>query len=330
MSATTMKAWQFTDPSHGLELKTVAIPEPGPNQVLVQVKAAGLCHTDYNVISGLDTTFMFKRPITLGHELAGIVTKTGSSVTTLAAGDGVVAVIAAKRPFKLHDAASMPGLGYDGGFGEYVILEEHKALRIPQGISFADAAVATDAVGTAYHAVFTAGQVKPQHKVAIVGLGGLGLCAAQLAASVIGAEVHAIDLDSKRFATALGFGVKRCAKSFAGLPGKRFDVILDFAGAGVTTSDAVTSIEQGGTIVLVGLGKKECTLNTFEFVLRNVVLKGATGASPDEIKACMDLIAAGKFKTTNEEIPFDGIAAGIDRLVEGGATARLWADPSRS
>ncbi|PPJ56483.1 hypothetical protein CBER1_07648 [Cercospora berteroae] len=258
-----MKAWQFTDPSHGLELKTVPIPEPGPNQVLVQVKAAGLRHTDYNVISGLDTTFMFKRPITLGHELAGIVTRTGSSVTTLTAGDGVVAVVAAKRPFKLRDAASMPGLGYDGGFGEYVILEEHKALRIPQDISFADAALPM-----------------------------------QLWPLMLWAQ-----------------------RTMQSSPRAR--------GAGITTSDAVMSIEQGGTIVLVGLGSKECTLNTFEFVLRNVVLKGATGASPDEFHACMDLIAAGTFKTTTEEMPFDGIAAGIDRLVEGRATARLWADPSR-
>lgn len=323
-----MQAYRFTDPSRGLELKTIPIPEPGARQILVQVKAAGICHTDHNLVSGQDDTFLFRRPITLGHEIAGIVVRTGSDVKDFVTSNHVVALLDTKCPFTLSGVATAPGIGIDGGFAEYVLLDEHKTLLMPEGISFADAAVATDAVGTAYHALVTMGQVKASSKIAIIGLGGLGMCAAQLAAKIIGARVYGIELDTKKYATALGMGVKACAKSFAGLPGQRFDVVVDFAGVGVTTSSAVMALEQGGTIVLVGLGAKECKLNTYEFVANNVILKGSTGVTPDEIKICMDLIVQKKFATVLEEIPFSNIIEGIERLATGNAVGRLWADPS--
>lgn len=324
-----MQAHRFTDPKDGLHLTTIPIPIPLPDQILVQVKAAGICHTDHNLISGKDDTFLFKRPITLGHEIAGIVVKTGSNVKEFKEGDKVVNLTDIKCPFKLSGVATAPGIGIDGGFAEYVILQKEKALKMPENIAFSDAAVATDAIATAYHALVTLGGVTKDSKVAIIGLGGLGMSAAQLGAKIIGARVWGIETDSRKYPAALDLGLQACAKSFAGLPGKLFDVIVDFAGVGVTTSDAIKAAEIGGTVVLVGLGKKECTFDTFEFVAKNIILKGSTGSSPEEIQKCMDLIAEGEFVAGTEEIPFKEIGEGVERLARGDAMGRLWADPSK-
>ncbi|KAH7267849.1 chaperonin 10-like protein, partial [Fusarium redolens] len=168
---------------------SLPVPIPDKNQLLVEVKATGLCHTDCNIVSGLDNTFFWKRPIILGHETAGVVVKVGSDVTKFKVGDPVVAVIGTEHPITFGDVTTAAGIGYDGGFAQYVALFESKTLRIPEGVTFAQAAVATDATATAYHAVDVEAQISASSKVAIIELGGLGLSAAQIA-SRLGSKVR--------------------------------------------------------------------------------------------------------------------------------------------
>ncbi|KAH6986547.1 alcohol dehydrogenase [Ilyonectria sp. MPI-CAGE-AT-0026] len=325
----TMKAYQFTHPSKGLEYKEVPVPVPDKNQVLVEIKATGLCHTDWNIASGLDDTFFWKRPIILGHEIAGVVVGIGADVTKFNVGDPVVSIIGIEHPMTFGDVITTAGIGYDGGFAQYAALFESKTLRIPEGVTFAQAAVATDAVATAYHAVVVEGQISASSKIAIIGLGGLGLSAAQIA-SRFGSKVYGIERDNRKYVAAAQAGVYACAKSFDGFPGVRFDVVIDFAGAGSTTAAAAKVVEPGGKVILVGLAQKEATLNTHELVALGVTIKGSAGSSIGEVEKSLQMIANKEIEPLLEEIPFSKIKEGLDRLSQGNVIGRLYADPTKA
>jgi propanol-preferring alcohol dehydrogenase len=324
-----MKAFQFSNVSKGLEFKDVRIPSPGNGQVLVQVKATGLCHTDCNVISGKDDMLFWQRPITLGHEIAGTIVTLGPDVTEFSIGERVISGLGVDHPLTFEDVTTSPGIGYDGGYAEYAVFNVPKTLRIPDSVTFAQAAVATDAIATAYHAVMVEGRVSSSSTVAIIGLGGLGLSAVSLA-RLMGAKVYGIDIDPKKYVSALQFGALTCAKSLDKFSGIRFDVVVDFAGAGVTTAAAVKAVKSGGRIILVGLAAKEATLSTYDFVAQGAHLIGSAGSSVEEVREVLELIAEGKIDPLIEEIPFADIPKGLDRLSNGGALGRLYADPSKA
>ena len=324
-----MKAYQFSQPSTGLISVGIPVPVPQKNQVLVQIRATGLCHTDCNIISGQDDTFFWKRPIVLGHEIAGRIVAIGAGVTDFKVGDSVVSAIGTKHPISFGDLITSPGIGCDGGFAEYVVLSQSKALLIPEGVSFAQAAIATDAVGTAYHAVVVDGEVSASSKVAIIGLGGLGLSAVQIA-SHFGAKVYGIELDSRKFARAVQAGAYSCAKSLDGFPGVLFDLIVDFVGAGITTVAGIKAVKAGGKVVLVGLSSKEARIETYEMIMKGITLKASAGSSIEEVKQCLQMIAKKQIDPYVEEIPFGQIKEGLERLAKGDIIGRLFADPTKA
>lgn len=169
-----MQAWQFTETHQPLVLNEVPEPSPGPGQVSIDVKAAGLCHTDIGVLhdDGWRSTIMFT-PITMGHEVAGAVREVGEGVTDWVPGDRVG--ICPTTPF------GAPGFVTDGGFGHVVVVPADALVRIPEGVSYAQGAAATDAGMTSYHAVIVNGQTKAGDNVGIIGLGGLGQIGARAA-----------------------------------------------------------------------------------------------------------------------------------------------------
>ncbi|GJC90316.1 NAD-dependent alcohol dehydrogenase [Colletotrichum liriopes] len=323
-----MKAYQFLSPAKGLEFRELPVPVPGKNQVLVQIKAAGLCHTDCNIISGLDNTFFWNRPITLGHEVAGVVVQCGPGAAKYKPGDSIVAVITTKHPVEIGDVVTSPGIGCDGGFSEYVLLYEWKTLPMPEGITFAQAAVATDAVATAYHAVVTEGQISKSSKVAIIGLGGLGLSAVQIA-SHLGAKVYGVDVHRRKFPAALMSGAHCCGKTMDDFPGVKFDAVFDFAGVGTTTAAAAKAVKAGGKVVLVGLSKKEATLDTHSFVALGVKLVGSVGSSILEVEEAMKMVANGIIEPAIEEVSFSNLPHELKRLERGDSIGRLYTDPSK-
>jgi propanol-preferring alcohol dehydrogenase len=323
-----MKAFQFAGVSKGLQLHDVPIPKPGEGEVLVQVRATGLCHTDCNVISGKDNILVSKLPVTLGHEIAGVIVELGTGVTEFSINDRVVSGIAIKHPVTLEEILTTAGIGYDGGYGEYVVIKTEKAVRIPDGVTFPQAAVATDAVATAYHAVVVEGQVSSSSTVGIIGLGGLGLSAVQIAAYT-GAKVYGIDISVKKYVAALQSGASKCAKSLDKLAGVHFDAIVDFVGTGTTTAAAVNALQPGGRLVLVGLAAKESTINTYELVARAISLKGSAGSTVQEVAVVLELIAKGKIHPIVEEIPFADIPKGLDRIAKGDTLGRLYDDPTK-
>ncbi|OLN86375.1 Alcohol dehydrogenase 2 [Colletotrichum chlorophyti] len=321
-----MQAFQYNNPKEGLQLRTVPIPTPGPGYVQIRVKAAGLCHSDCHVIRGGTDDWAAKRPITLGHEISGVVETIGPDVVGYQTGDRV-AVAQIAHPIEERNLTLAVGLGDDGGYAEYVVAHVCRIVRIPDGVTFAQAAVATDAMATAYHAVVTEAKARSELVVGIIGIGGLGMQA--VAFSVLrGAEVYAIDIVKAKFDEASRLGAKGCYESIHDAIGVEFDVLIDFAGTGSTTHSALEKVKEGGKVIVVGLGSAEIAIPSPALVIKSISLIGSLGASRDDLLEVLQLLASGLITPKLKEVPFADIPAGLDALDKGGVQGRLWADPS--
>ncbi|KAJ5174145.1 uncharacterized protein N7482_000022 [Penicillium canariense] len=318
-----MKAYRFDSVEGGLQLQDIVKPSPSAGQVQIKVEVCGLCHSDCHIINGQTT--QIQRPLTLGHEAAGVVTELGEGVSNFKIGDRVVIGLGGHptRPDKVI------GLSCDGAYAEYAVSPARMVVPIPGSLSWEQAAVATDSVVTAYHAVVAEGKVNRSMKVAVIGLGGLGSIGLQIAI-LQGAEVYAFDIDTKKVEMARTSGAKGCFRTLDEAEDVKFDVILDFVGMTVTMAAALNAIVYGGRIVMIGLNEPTVTLSTFGMACNNVEIRAALGGSLKELSVVLDLLDKGKIVATVEEVPFDKLSEGLHRLETGKVVGRLFTRPNRS
>ena len=307
-----MKAWQFSNTNE--PLVRVELPDPvvGPGEVVVRVRAAGLCHTDVGVLrdKGWLSTLAY-RPIVLGHEVAGEVAEVGDDVTGWAVGDRVGVC-----PTTSFGA---PGFVTDGG--EKVKCPATALVPIPDSVSFALGAAGTDAGMTSHAAVISNGQVKSGDKVGIIGFGGLGQIGARVAV-LAGAKVYVAEVNESIWDNIRATGVKGVAKSIHEL-GDDFDVIVDYAGFGTTTAAAIENVRLGGRVVQVGMGTLEATISTKWLILKSVTLIGSQGGTIEDVKGVYEYFATGQIDPVITEITFDEIPDGLQRLHDGDVVGRM-------
>ncbi len=315
-----MQAWQFNTAEAGLELTEVEAPVPGPGEVLIDVAAAGMCHSDVHIVNGHGDDWLRKRPITLGHEVAGTVSGLGAGVTGLNVGDRVAVALPA-HPIEQADFTNGIGLGFDGGYAKQAVAPRDIVVAIPDGVPFTHAAVATDSIATAYHAVVAEAGVQAGAKVAVIGLGGLGLSAVAVA-KTLGATVYGVDINTAVFDTAREQGATECFANIGEVP-TPIDAVLDFAGMGTTTAEAIAAVKPGGRVVVVGLGAPEANIPTHLLVTKNVQLRGSLGASIPDLEAVLELLATGQIVPAIEEVPFAEVPAALARIEAGQVQGRL-------
>ncbi|MBD7958412.1 zinc-binding dehydrogenase [Microbacterium sp. Sa4CUA7] len=310
-----MKAWQFTGTHEPLVLNEVPDPTPAPGEVVLKMTAAGLCHSDVGVLEDEGWLSMLaKLPITLGHENAGVVEAVGDGVTDYAVGDRVAVCPTT--------AAGAPGYGFDGGFAEKMAVAAEALVPIPDEVDDVYGAAATDAGMTSYAAVITNGGVKAGDTVGIIGLGGLGQIGARVAV-LAGATVYVAEIDESAWPLAEQIGAAGVAASIADFEGVAFDVIVDFAGFGTTTAQAVDAIRRDGTVVVVGMGRLEATISTKSLILNQCNLRGSNGGSKEDIAGVYEYMKTGQLKPETTTIRFDEIAEGLERLHRGEVKGRL-------
>jgi propanol-preferring alcohol dehydrogenase len=309
-----MKAWHFTGVDEPLVQVELPDPAAGPGEVVLAVRAAGLCHTDVGVLhdEGWLSTLAY-RPIVMGHEVAGEIVEVGEGVTGWQVGDRVG--VCPTTPF------GAPGFTTDGGFGEKVRCPATALVRIPDGVSFALGAAGTDAGMTSHAAVISNGQVKAGDKVGIIGFGGLGQIGARVAV-LAGAEVNVAEVNEAVWDNALAVGAKGVATSIAEL-GDDFDVIVDYAGFGTTTAEAIENVRVGGRVVQVGMGTLEATISTKWLILKSVTLVGSQGGTIEDVQGVYDYFATGQIDPAITEIGFEEIPDGLQRLHDGAVVGRL-------
>jgi propanol-preferring alcohol dehydrogenase len=310
-----MKAWHFNGTHQPFTRVEIDKPAPGPGQILIEVKAAGLCHSDVGILEDEKWLDIMVVPVTPGHEIAGVVAAVGDDATGYAIGDRV-----AVWPMGTHGAVY--GYGRSGGWCEFVVADFEDVVRIPGDLPFDLAAAATDAGMTSYGAVMEAGNLQAGEKVGIIGFGGLGQIGAQ-GAHVNGAELYVAEVNEKIWDAAYAAGATKVVKDVTELAGLGLTLIVDFAGFGTTTAGALEAIGFGGRVVQIGMGRLEATINTYALIMKHVHLMGNTGGSKQAIENVMTYMANGDVTPAIEHTDFDGIAEGVARLERGEVRGRL-------
>lgn len=310
-----MKAWQFQGTNEPLVLNEIPAPTPGPGEVLIAVKAAGLSLYEPRALADESWMSLFPElPVTMGHEIAGEVIELGEGVDGWKIGDRV----------GVHSSGTqtIPGYSRGGGFAPLHVAPAGDLVLMPPGLPYALAALGTDAGMTAYHAMMTVGGVKEGAKVAVIGFGGLGQIGARVAV-VTGAEVAVVDVNPEVWAAAEDAGAVEVVADVTELEPDAYDVVVDFAGFGDTTANAVKAIRRDGAVVLVGLGKLEATFNTRDLVEKHARILGASGGTREDMAKVYQLLASGKVQPLTTEITFEEIPEGVGRLGRGEVRGRL-------
>lgn len=309
-----MKAWHFV--GTGKDFVLVDIPEPqvSPGKVIVDVKAAGLCHSDVGILQDEKWLATMKElPVVPGHETAGVISAVGEGVTGFKVGDRVAAT----------PMVELVGYMINGAWEEKIELLPESLIPIPDGVSFAQAAAATDAGMTSVGALTTGG-VEAGMKVGIIGFGGLGQSGARVA-HLRGAQVYVAEINEDVWDRAKEAGAVRVAKSITEFADENLDVIIDYAGFGVTTADALQVVKWsgGGRVVQVGMGKLEATIDVYPLILGRKELVGSQGGSKEDIIETMKYMASGELEPVITEIGFEQIWEGIQSLMNHTAVGRL-------
>lgn len=311
-----MKGWQFVKTHEPLELVEKEDPKATAGRVVISTGAVGICHSDVGVLEDEGWMSLLDTPVIMGHENAGTIVEVGEGVENFKVGDRVA--ICPTGP-----SGTAPGYAYDGGFGTRIHAPASDLVKVPDNLSIKAAASATDAGMTSYHSIFTRGGVKPGMKLGLIGIGGLGQFGLQAAKAKGIEEVYCVDNSESALELAKKFGATEVAKDIKEFADKDLDVIVDFAGFDITTSDALKTVKHGGTVVLVGMNKLTTTIEVTDFITGSKKLIASNGGTAEDIADIYDLMAAGKLEPVLTEISFDDIPEGIEKLKRGEVTGRL-------
>ena len=309
MSAMRLHRVRTSDAPELLQLDEVARPEPRPDQVLVEVKACGVCASDLHVVDGV-TPHGPELPQVLGHEAAGVVAAVGDETTDWQPGDRVAILmshpchncgVCTAGRHNLCPTRSIPGIDDHGAMAGFSLADPNSLVPIPEGVPFDQAAITTDAVATPYHALKRTG-VGEGVTLVIMGLGGLGMHAILLA-KLAGAHVIGVDVDPVNLQRALDWGADEVVDASDGQPARRVreltgggaDRAIEFVGSPKTVDQAIKSLAPGGRCTVVGLtNEKLQTVSISLFVSQETELVGSFGSTPQDLGELFDLLEEGR------------------------------------
>ncbi|MCA6112270.1 alcohol dehydrogenase AdhP [Bradyrhizobium cenepequi] len=334
----TMKAAVVRNFGKPLAIENVPVPEPGPGEVLVKVKACGVCHTDLHAASG-DWPVKPVPPFIPGHEAAGIVAALGPGVTNLKVGDAIGVAW-------LHDACMRceycetgwetlcehqhnTGYSVNGGFAEYVIASAAFAAKLPANIDFAEIAPILCAGVTTYKGLKET-EARPGEWVVISGVGGLGHVAIQYA-KAMGLKVVAVDIAEDKLELAKATGADLAVNA---LSDGAVEKVLTSTGGGahgvlvtaVSTAafaQALKMVRRKGTVSLVGLPPGEFPTPIFDVVLKRITVRGSIVGTRRDLDEAIAFAADGKVHAEITKAPLEKINDIFDRMKSGKIDGRI-------
>jgi len=330
-----MKAALFYGVGQPLVVEEVPSPRPARGEVLLRVRACGICGSDIHIAYEGITPTSFQ-PIILGHEFSGEIAEIGEGVDTWKVGDRVAAscIVSCGKCInclsgnqQLCLKRRLLGVHLNGGLAEFTRAPSENLIRLPDKIPYEEGAILTDAVATPYRAITRRGRLVPGESVAVIGCGGLGIHTVQLARIFGAALVIGVDVSSVALDRAMDRGADLVCRSDREDPvafiqkatgGLGADLVIECVGRQETIAMAVMSLKAGGRAVVVGLGsEKITTLPPTEFVRREVELKGSYAFTVREIAELVQLVASGRLdisKSVSRTIALDEINEGLEAL----------------
>ena len=345
-----MKAVQFTGVNQPLQMQEIPIPEIGERDILVKIKAAGVCHSDAHYRAGISQVRPV--PLTLGHEVAGVVEKIGANVTNVKIGDRVALHYNLSCGDCYHcstgndqfcEKVLMLGHYTNGGYAEYIAVPARNAVYLPEEIPFEQGATLMCASATAFHALRKS-RIQGGETVAIFGAGGLGQSAIQLAKAFGALEVYAVDINESKLDLAKQHGaipvnakkVDAVAEIKRLTHNKGVNVAIEMIGLPQTMKQALQVAGVMGRVVIVGVSNKMLEVQTYTELLGNEVeLIGSNDHHLQELPLLIDLARRNVLDTSkvvSKTIPLDAdaINAALDELERFGSDVRTVIVPASS
>jgi alcohol dehydrogenase len=340
-----MRAMAITGYSRPLEMVDIESPSPASGEVLIDVNYAGVCRTDLKIARGeMPFSSATRLPLVPGHEVVGHISAVGDNVD-LEIGTAVLAYSyqtcgscrGCLDGFENRcDAVKMwLGATHNGGFQEQLVVPAGCALPLPDGVDLSHAAVLNCGVGTAYHATITRADLRPGDKVVVIGCGGVGVHALQLALAV-GAEVVVVDPSEGARNLALEQGaILALSPDDQAIISRVGEILRGGAHAVIDTSGAASApylacrlVGRGGRVVLVGYGMaNDQEVRSFpqsDVVLREISILGSRGKSRGEILRVIDLFDRGVISpVVSEVLPLEHANEVFSRLESGRMQGRL-------
>jgi 2-desacetyl-2-hydroxyethyl bacteriochlorophyllide A dehydrogenase len=342
-----MKAVRLVEIGKPLELQELPVPRVGEGQVLVRVKAAGICHSDVHYRAG--NSPVGPLPQTLGHEVAGVVEEVGPGVAGLAAGDRVCLHYlltcgecdycrAGHEQFCVQ--GKMLGKHTDGGYAEYVAVPARNAVRLAEEVSFEQGAILMCSSSTSFHAL-RKGRLQAGETVAVFGAGGLGMSAIQLARIMGALEVYAVDINEQKLELAQAFGAipvhARRSDPVAEIRrltgGRGVDVALEVIGLKLTMEQAVRSLAVLGRAVLAGIADGPVAIDSYVDLLgREAEVIGTSDHLLWELPILVEFVRQGRLDLSHvvtRTVPLEAEAINtvMDALEQFGGEVRTVITP---
>lgn len=333
----TMRAAVVVSPDKPLVVTDVPIPVPGPGQALVKVITSGVCHTDLHAARG-DWPVAPKSDLIPGHEGYGEVVALGEGVMTLSVGDHVgnawlwsacgVCEYCRTGWETLCPEQKNGGYSVDGSFGEYMLVDEKFAARIPAGADPVEVAPVLCAGVTVYKGLKMTG-VRPGEWVVISGVGGLGHIAVQYARAM-GMRVAAVDIAEDKLALARRHGAEVTVDASKQDPAAAIQEQTGGAHGVLVTAvhpkafgQALGMARRGATIVFNGLPPGDFPANIFDIVLRAITIRGSIVGTRQDMIEALDFYARGEIHPTVSVEGIDDINDIFERMEQGKIDGRI-------
>jgi 2-desacetyl-2-hydroxyethyl bacteriochlorophyllide A dehydrogenase len=337
-----MRAVRMVAVERPLEMFDLPVPEIGDREVLVRVKAAGVCHSDVHYRAGKSPVRPL--PLTLGHEVAGVVEAVGKATRRIKPGDRVVlnymvtcgdCLYCNSGNEQFCTSGLMIGHYTNGGYADYIAVPERGVLVLPSEISFEQGATLMCASATSFHALHKA-RLQAGETLAIFGAGGLGMSAIQLGYILGAAQVFAVDIQPAKLQLAEQYGaIPMDARQ--GDPseqihkqtgGRGVDVAIDLVGIAETMQQALRSLAIQGRVVIVGIGDQPLSLNPYtELIGPETEIIGSNDHLLQELPQLIELARRGRLDLSHvvsRKIPLNAgeINRTLDELERGSSGVR--------
>lgn len=321
-----MRAVLIEKPNEPLVVRDVEVPEPGPGQVRIRMRASGICGTDIHVWHGL---FPVEFPIVPGHEPVGTIDACGPGVTTLRPGDrcgvswlqrgcGTCPTCQRQKPKYCENGVTWANLG--GGHQEFMLAEETGVTLIPEGVDW-EVAAPLFCAGYTVVSGYRNARPEPGDRVAVIGIGGLGHLALQVA-KAYGHEVIAVTSSESKRAEAreLGADDVLVVKEHAGeelLAMGGVDVVISTSNGMRANSQILAGLRPEGRMVTMAVGEGSIQVDPLLALSRQISVIGSMQNDRSDMVEALDLAAAGKLRPALEVYPLEEANEAMGRLAEG-------------